>query len=44
MHGDLKTSNIYFAEEGVPRVGDFGLTCEHEENELFGTPYYISPE
>ena len=51
LHRDLKTSNILIREDGRLVLLDFGLeTCLLVEagflhkDEIYGTPYYISPE
>lgn len=56
LHGDIKPSNIGFAEEGAPRLLDFGLSrvlddARGEEGGAetvgeagWGTPLYLSPE
>ncbi len=50
IHRDVKPGNIYVSNEGVAKLGDFGLsrlvddTGQTAEGYLLGTPHYISPE
>ena len=48
MHRDLKPENIVFAENGEPKLIDFGFAKLHKGNddwlETCGSPHYISPE
>jgi len=56
LHGDIKPSNIGFAEDGAPRLLDFGLArlledargedggAETVSAAGWGTPLYLSPE
>ena len=48
LHRDIKPGNILFNSEEEPKLVDFGLACKAEgsteENEVYGTPYYIAPE
>ena len=52
MHRDVKPANILFADNGirlVAKIVDFGLatfraTAAKAATEIFGTPYYVSPE
>jgi serine/threonine protein kinase len=49
LHRDIKPGNILFNEYGEPKLVDFGLARQAEENEeyeatIWGTPYYVAPE
>ena len=45
VHGDVKPENVLFAEDGSARLVDFGLAAmQGDSDEIWGTPYYISPE
>jgi serine/threonine protein kinase len=49
LHRDIKPGNILFNEYGDPKLVDFGLARQAEENEeyestIWGTPYYVAPE
>jgi len=48
LHRDIKPGNILFDEYDEPKLVDFGLARQTEDNEyeadIFGTPYYVAPE
>ena len=45
VHGDVKPENILFGADGTAKLVDFGLAAmQGDTGEIWGTPYYISPE
>ena len=49
FHRDLKASNVFITNNGIVKLGDFGIakvlnSTNSKANSLVGTPYYISPE
>ena len=49
IHRDLKAQNIFLTNDGLIKLGDFGVAkvLEHtaaRARTVVGSPYYISPE
>jgi serine/threonine-protein kinase len=44
VHADLKPGNVLFRSPTDPILGDFGICRLHGEQNLAGTPGYLSPE
>lgn len=51
LHRDLKPQNVLIADDGTPKVADFGLAKQPDSDQrltttgsVFGTPAYMAPE
>ncbi len=51
VHRDIKPGNILFHADGTPKLTDFGIAKQLDDDQdltmdgsAFGSPYYISPE
>ncbi len=48
IHRDIKPGNILFSDAHTAKIVDFGLAimeqAAHGTGEIWGTPYYVSPE
>jgi serine/threonine protein kinase len=49
LHRDLKSQNIFLTQNGMVKLGDFGIAkvldaSDDQARTQIGTPYYLSPE
>jgi len=49
LHRDLKSANLFVTDDGILKIGDFGISKSLMPPEMFaktqiGSPYYVSPE
>ena len=49
LHRDLKVLNVFISEDGLCKLGDFGVSKQLESSEVLtsthvGTAYYLPPE
>lgn len=49
IHRDIKAQNIFLTEDGLLKLGDFGISRrldkkDHRATTACGTPYFMPPE
>lgn len=44
LHRDVKPANVLLAEDGTPRLADFGVAAAYDDELIVGTRAYAAPE